>query len=154
MNTNLLSIVKQIAARYGEEALADPKRLRAFLSDLARDEPKPLRMAVSRCIEEGAYKALRNAGDAAERALCKAAIAQRVRDEHGIDPAFSSEALDILETALFGEGKIPPPPAPPDRSSASGPPAKRNAAPQPRPAPALKRIKPQDYTDKKDGTDE
>jgi hypothetical protein len=41
MNTNLLSIVKQIIAQYGEGILADPARLKAFFGDLARDEPKP-----------------------------------------------------------------------------------------------------------------
>ena len=105
MNTNLLSIVKQITAQYGEDVLDDARRLKALFGDLAKDEPKPLRMAFGRCLEAKAYTALKTAPDAAERALRKASIAQRVRDEHGIDPALSAEALDILEAALFGEAK-------------------------------------------------
>jgi hypothetical protein len=107
MNDNLLAIVKQIAAEYGEKVLAEPKRLKAFFDDLAQDAPKPLRLAFGRAVEEGAYNALKSAPDAAERALRKAAIAQRLRDEHGLDMALSGEALDILEAALFGEAKPP-----------------------------------------------
>ncbi|MDR0551608.1 MAG: hypothetical protein LBG72_06285 [Spirochaetaceae bacterium] len=102
MSTNLLHIVKQITARYGEAVLADPARLKAFFGDLAKDEPKPLRLAFGRCIEEGAYNALKTAPDAAERAERKAAIAQRLRDEHGLDPALCAEALDVLEAAMYG----------------------------------------------------
>jgi WD40 repeat protein len=108
MNSNLLNIVKQITAGYGEGILADPARLKAFFSDLARDEPKPLRIAFGRCIEASAYAVLKNVPDAAERAERKAMIAQRLRDEHGLDPALCAEALDILEAALFAERKEPP----------------------------------------------
>ncbi|GHV84613.1 hypothetical protein AGMMS50230_02210 [Spirochaetia bacterium] len=85
MNTNLLTIVKQIIAMNGEGILADPQRLKAFFSDLAKDEPKPLRIAFGRCIENGAYDALKTAPDVAERASRK---------------ALSAEALDILEAAI------------------------------------------------------
>jgi hypothetical protein len=105
MNTNLLNIVKQIITGYGEAVLADPQRLKAFFGDLAKDEPKPLRTAFGRCIEESAYNALKTAADTSERAKRKAAIAQRVRDEHGMDPMISAEALDILEAALFADKK-------------------------------------------------
>jgi hypothetical protein len=108
MNTNLLNIVKQITAEYGEAVLADPARLKAFFSDLAKDEPKPLRIAFGRCIEAGAYAALKGAPDAAERAEHKAAIARRVFDEHGIAASLCAEALDILEAALFTARKEPP----------------------------------------------
>ena len=101
MNTNLLSIVKQIIADTGEAILADPARLKAFFSDLAKDEPKPLRIAFGRCIESGAYDALKSAPDAAERALRKTSIAQKVLDEYGLDVTLCAEALDILEAALF-----------------------------------------------------
>jgi hypothetical protein len=105
MNTNVVHIVKQIIADNGEAVLNDPKRLKAFFSDLAKDEPKPLRTAFGRCIEAGAYAALKDAPDAAERAERKAAIAQRLRDEHGLDITLCGEALDILEAALPAEKK-------------------------------------------------
>jgi hypothetical protein len=100
MNTNLLNIVKRIIADYGEAVLADPQRLKAFFSDLAKDEPKPLRIAFDRCIEAGAYAALKTAQDAAERAEHKALVVQKVHDEHGLDRGLCNEALDILEAAL------------------------------------------------------
>jgi tetratricopeptide (TPR) repeat protein len=98
-----LSIVKHIAVQYGEGVLNDPARLKAFFGDLAKDEPKPLRIAFGRCVEAGAYIALKTEPDAAERSARKAAIAQRVRDEEGMDTALCAEALDILEAALFGD---------------------------------------------------
>ena len=107
MNANLLKVVKYIVAEYGEEVLADPRRLKAFFGDLAKDEPKPLRVAFGRCVEERAYDALKTAADAGERAERKAAIAQNVHDEHGLDTVFCNEALDILETALFEGVKQP-----------------------------------------------
>jgi formylglycine-generating enzyme required for sulfatase activity len=107
MNTNLVNIVKQIIAANGETVLSDPQRLKAFFSDLAKDEPKPLRTAFGRCIEEGAYNALKLEPDRNERAERKAVIAQRVHDEHGLDIALCSEALDILEAALFADKKEP-----------------------------------------------
>jgi hypothetical protein len=60
-----------------------------------------LRLAFGRCIEEGAYNALKTAPDAAERAERKAAIARRLRDEHGLDITLCGEALDILEGVLY-----------------------------------------------------
>jgi hypothetical protein len=106
MNTNLVNIVKQIISQYGEPVLADPQRLKAFFSDLAKDEPKPLRLAFGRCIEAGAYNALKPEPDAAERAERKEAIAQRLRDEHGLDITLCGEALDILEAALIEEKTV------------------------------------------------
>ena len=105
MNTNLLNIVKQIITENGEEVLNNAKRLKAFFNDLAQEVPKPLRLAFGRCIEEGAYTALKAAPDTSARAVCKAAFAQKLRDEDGLDAALSGEALDILEAALFGEAK-------------------------------------------------
>jgi hypothetical protein len=108
MNSNLLGIVQRIIAGNGEAVLDDAKRLKAFFSDLAKDEPKPLRIAFGHCIESGAYNALKTAPDAAERATRKTAIVQRLRDEHGLDAALCGEALDVLEAALFEEAKPPP----------------------------------------------
>jgi uncharacterized membrane protein YhaH (DUF805 family) len=117
MNTNLLSVVRQIIADNGEAIFNEPARLKALFGDLAKDEPKPLRLAFGRAIEAGAYDALKTAADGAERASRKTAIAQSVLDEHGLDVTLCSEALDILETALFGtvseaQPRYTPPPAP------------------------------------------
>ncbi|MDR1388518.1 MAG: hypothetical protein LBJ31_00880 [Treponema sp.] len=100
MNTSLLNVVKQITSDYGEAVLADPARLKAFFSDLAKNEPKPLRIAFGRCIEAGAYDALKDAPDATERTEHKALIVQKVHEEHGLDIGLCNEALDILEAAL------------------------------------------------------
>ena len=128
MNGNLLAVVKQITAQYGVEVLNNARQLKSLFGDFAKDEPKPLRSAFVCCIEEGAYNALKDAPHAAERSSRKASIAQRVRNEHGIDPAFCAEALDILETALFGT------------ASAAGQP--QSASPPATPQPAATRVQP------------
>jgi hypothetical protein len=111
MNVNLLDIVRRIVAEQGEGILGDPQRLKAFFSDLAKNESKPLRLAFGRCIEAGAYAALKTAPDAAERASRKAAIARRLRDDQGLDITLCAEALDIIETTLFGRAVSTAPPA-------------------------------------------
>ena len=129
MNTNLLNIVKRIIAENGERILADPARLKALFADLAKDEPKPLRVAFGRGIESGAYTALKTARDPGERAARKAAIAARLRDEHGLDLALCAEALDMLEAALYGETAAASTPSP------GQPPYYQGGSPPPYPAP-------------------
>ncbi|GMO49066.1 MAG: hypothetical protein Pg6C_11730 [Treponemataceae bacterium] len=143
MNTNLLAIVKQIITEHGEGILGDPQRLKAFFSDLAKEEPKPLRMAFGRCVEAGAYAALKTAPDQSERAGRKAAIAQRLRDEQGLDITLYAEALDVLETALYGTARsqaaYQQPNPIPAQPSAWQQPAYQQAAPyqQTNPAPVV-----------------
>ena len=132
MNINLLNIVKQIIAANGEGILSEPARLKALFSDLAKDEPKPLRVAFGRCIQNGAYIALKTAPDAADRASRKATIAQRLRDEQGLDMALCTEALDILEAVLYGSAQAaytPPPGQAPHTPAQTVPP--HLATPQP-----------------------
>ncbi|MDR2484547.1 MAG: formylglycine-generating enzyme family protein, partial [Treponema sp.] len=123
MNTNLLAVLKQMTARYGEEVLDDAERVKAGLNDLAQEEPKPIRIALVLCIESRGYTALKSAADPGERAARKAVIVQRVRKGHGTDPAFSAEALDLLEAALYGAASppVPAPPKPAGSQSAQGP---------------------------------
>jgi hypothetical protein len=131
MNTNLLSIVKKITAQYGEDILDDTKRPKAFFSDLARDVPKPLRLAFGKCVENGYHRIRKDTKTAQERREVIDSLSRRLRDEEGLDIALCAEALELLAAALFGEGQIAPPP----ESAASPPPAKQNAAPQPPSAP-------------------
>jgi tetratricopeptide (TPR) repeat protein len=102
MNANFLSIVKKIVAEQGEAILADPQRLKGWISDYAKDEPRAERLAFGRCIEYGAYAELKNT-PAAGRAAVKNRLAQRLYSEEGLDPALCAGALDLLEAALFGE---------------------------------------------------
>jgi hypothetical protein len=101
MNAHFLAVVKRIIAEQGEGILADPQRLKSIIKDYAKDEPKEERQAFGRCIEQGAYRALETAPDAAERASRKAAIARQVCAGAGLDMRRCSEALDMLEAALF-----------------------------------------------------
>jgi hypothetical protein len=101
MNANFLSIIKRIVSEQGEAILADPQRLKGWISDYAKDEPKAERLAFGRCIEYGAYGELKNAPPGS-RAAVKSHLAQKLHREVGLDAALCVGALDLLEAALWG----------------------------------------------------
>jgi WD40 repeat protein len=101
MNANFLSVIKKIISDQGEAILAEPQRLKGWISDYAKDEPKAERLAFGRCIEYGAYTELKNV-PAEGRAAVKNRLAQRLHSEEGLDTALCAGALDLLEAALFG----------------------------------------------------
>ena len=51
MNDNLLNVVKEIVSEYGESVLSEPRRISAFLADLAHDEPKAQKYTLVKCLE-------------------------------------------------------------------------------------------------------
>jgi LPS O-antigen subunit length determinant protein (WzzB/FepE family) len=110
MNTNLVNIIKRIIAEQGEDILANPQRVKGYVNDYASRESKVERLAFGRCIEHGAYAELKNAPDAEARLAVKAAVAQRVHSNEGLELALCNDALDALEAALFGIATIPAPP--------------------------------------------
>jgi TM2 domain-containing membrane protein YozV len=107
MNTNFVNIIKRIIAEQGEGILANPAQLKGFVADYAARESKPERLAFGRCIEYGAYTELKNAPDAGARQTVKAAVAQKVHNNEGLDTALCNGALDVLEAALFGIAPAP-----------------------------------------------
>jgi hypothetical protein len=101
VNTNFLTVIKKIVAEQGESILAEPQRLKGWISDYAKDEPKAERLAFGRCIEYDAYGELKNA-PAGGRAIVKGRLAQRLHHEEGLDEALCTGALDLLEAAVWG----------------------------------------------------
>jgi hypothetical protein len=112
MNTGLTAIIKRIIAEQGESILDDPQRLKGFVHDYAKNEPKEDRVAFGRCIEMGAYTGLKNAHTREERRQVKAAFLPHIQAASGFSAAQCADALDVLEAALFGI----PAPAPPQRA--------------------------------------
>jgi hypothetical protein len=103
VNTNFVAIIKRIIAEQGEDILANPQRVKGYVNDYAAAENKVERLAFGRCIEYGAYTELKKAPDAEARQRVKAAVAQRVHSNEGLDVALCHDAIDTLEAALFGE---------------------------------------------------
>jgi formylglycine-generating enzyme required for sulfatase activity len=101
MNANFLTIIKRIVSEQGEAILAEPNRLKGWISDYAKDEPKAERLAFGRCIEYGAYTELKNALPES-RAAVKKRLAQKLYNEQGLDTALCVDALDVLEAAVWG----------------------------------------------------
>ncbi|GHV61222.1 hypothetical protein AGMMS49587_04800 [Spirochaetia bacterium] len=131
MNTNLLAAIKQLTTDQGEGILADSKQVNARLSDIAAREPKPQRMAFVRCLMYGFQTDLKNT-QAPGRVACKARLAQKLRDEEGMDQTLANDTLDLLEMVLFGSVSGIPKPAPRPVPQ----PAPIPAAPPPKPVPA------------------
>ncbi|MDR2597678.1 MAG: hypothetical protein LBC76_10220 [Treponema sp.] len=107
MNTNLLAIVNRIVAEQGEGILTDAKRLFPYFSDYAKNENKEERVAFGRCIEYGAYQALKNTNTADERRRVKAGLANQVNTKTGVDRKRCADALDLLEAVMFKSAQQP-----------------------------------------------
>jgi S1-C subfamily serine protease len=100
MNTNLLSIVKQIIASHGEGILGDPQRLKPIFKNHAKNLAKEERVAFGRCIEQGFYGKIKMAKTAEDRRRLKAGLARQLQSTAGINPALAADMLDILNAAL------------------------------------------------------
>jgi hypothetical protein len=102
MNTNLVDVIKRIIAELGEDILANSQRMKGYVNDYASRESKVERLVFCRCIEYGAYMELKNTLDAQARQAVKAALAQKVNSNEGLELALCNDALDALEAAMFG----------------------------------------------------
>jgi hypothetical protein len=102
MNDNLVAVIKRIIAEQGEDILANPQRVKGYINDYATSESKVERLVFCRCIEHGAYTELKSAPDEGARLRVKAALAQKVNGNEGLELAFCNDALDSLEAAMFG----------------------------------------------------
>jgi formylglycine-generating enzyme required for sulfatase activity len=102
----LLDIIKQIVAKEGEKILSEPRRVSAFFMDLAKDEPKPQKLAFVKCLEHEFAKILK---DVAEKELpnCKESLAKKLNSEEGLELKLCKEAVDMLCAALFEEREKP-----------------------------------------------
>jgi len=124
MNTDLLNALKFAVAKSGESILSEPKVVSAFLSDLARDVPKPQKNALIKCLEHKFTEILRNV-DKEERANCKQKLAEKLKEEEGYEIALCRDTIDLLAAVLFGEENPPlPKPAPPPPKPAKPVPSK------------------------------
>jgi hypothetical protein len=102
MNNNFLAIVRRIIAEQGEDILSDPQRLKSFVSDYAKNESKPERLAFGRCIEYGFYGELKKTASADERVRLKTVLAQKLHSEQGLNLTLCAGTLDMLEAAVWG----------------------------------------------------
>jgi hypothetical protein len=109
MNTNLFAIVRRIVTDQGEAILADPARLKGFISDYAKNESRGDRLAFGRCIEGGFYALFKNTRGDAERRRLKAALLPQLQAASGQSAAVCENALDLLEALLFPPGQTAPP---------------------------------------------
>jgi formylglycine-generating enzyme required for sulfatase activity len=104
MNTNLLDVIKEVVAKYGEAILSEPKRVSASLLDLARDEPETERDAFVECLKREFTTILKSVSES-ERDNCKQRLTQRLYDEKRLDLSLCKDTLALLAAVLFGEEK-------------------------------------------------
>jgi hypothetical protein len=84
-------------------------RLKVFVSKYAKNEPKEIRLAFGRCIEQGYYRALKQTNAPEERQQMKPKIAQQMHSISKLELSLCSEAVDILEAVLYGTEPVPRP---------------------------------------------
>jgi len=102
MSNLLLSVIKEIVEKNGDTILSEPKRVSAFLADLAKYEPKPQKTTLIKCLEQGFAQILKDVS-VQDREYCKQQLAQRLHDEEGLDLILCREAIELLSEVLFGE---------------------------------------------------
>jgi len=102
MDAKLVTALKQIIDLGGDSVLSDPRRVSAYLLDLARDVPKPQKTALLKCLEHGFAQIFKDVIET-ERAACKQKLAQRLHEEEGLDLGLCGETFDLLAVVLFGE---------------------------------------------------
>jgi len=102
MNIELQDILNQIVAEQSDTILSEPKRVSSFLSDLAREVPKPQKTALIKSLEHGFAKTLKDV-PAPERNTCKQKLAQKLNEEEGLELKLCEETLELLAAVLFSE---------------------------------------------------
>jgi len=100
MNVNLLNIVNRIIAEQGEGILSNPQRVKAFFADLAKDEPKPDKVAFVYCLGHGFAQILKNPA-MPDRSLCKQRLAKKLHDEEGFDPVLCGNSVELPAAILW-----------------------------------------------------
>jgi hypothetical protein len=101
MNINLLSAVRRVVSEQGEAILANPARLKGFISDYAKNEPVGDRLTFGRCIESGYYAQFKNTRTDAERRRLKAALLPHLQAASEQSVVICQNTLDLLEAVLF-----------------------------------------------------
>jgi len=102
MNTTLLASIKWVISQHGEDILGKPVELKNHLAKHTKNEPKEQRIAFGRCIELGCYKELKKAQNENERSQIKAILIRKIHGRTGINLTICGDALDILDTVIFG----------------------------------------------------
>ena len=102
MDQIFITIIQKLVTEHGDSLLSEPRRVSAFLADLAQDVPKPQKNAFVKCLEHGFAQVLKNA-DETERDNCKQRLAGKLHEEEGLDLGLCGQTLDLLEKVLSGE---------------------------------------------------
>jgi len=112
MNNTLLDIVKEIMTNYGKNVISEPKRLSAFLSDLAKDVPKSRKNAFIKCIEYGCVQSINNIqnfytshNDSVRLTKDLQNLSHSFHNDEGYDIKLCEETIDLLYVLLFGKKK-------------------------------------------------
>jgi hypothetical protein len=118
VHTNFVSIIKQIVSQQGEAILGNPVQLKVFVRQYAKHEPKEIRLAFGRCVEQGYYRVLKQISTPEERLLMKPKIARQMHNISKLELPLCAEAVDILEAVLYGIQPVSKPQAVPAQQPA------------------------------------
>jgi len=99
MSTKLYMVIKGIVDKNGEEVLHDPRRMKSFLADLAKDEPKPIKNSFLKCLENGYVNILKNA-DETEIVQLEQRLVKKLNNDEGFDISLCEETVKLLINVL------------------------------------------------------
>jgi tetratricopeptide (TPR) repeat protein len=121
MNKNFITILQQLVAEQGKEALLNPARCKAFLADYTRGDYKKESRLLLQALEAGVQKAIITT---VELEICKLQQARVLHEEHFLTAEAAADVVDTLALVLRGEAP---------KTQAEAP--KVESAPQTKPAP-------------------
>jgi len=102
MNSTFISILQQLISEQGRDALLNPTKCKAFLSDYTHGEYKKESRLLLQALEVGVQKAI----DATEELeLCKKQQTMILQEEHFLTAEAASDVVDALALVLRGEHK-------------------------------------------------
>jgi multiple sugar transport system ATP-binding protein len=125
MEKEFIDILKKIVKEQGSEALTDPKKCKAILTDYTKNEYKKESRFLLQAVETGAAKAINSAE---ELALCKKAKIRELKEDYGLDYTVAADIVDVLALVLRGdktvtavtpEKQAAAPAAPPEQTKSS-----------------------------------
>jgi len=102
MNQDFITILQQLIAEQGKEALFTPARCKALLADYAKGECKKERRLLLQALEAGTVKAI----DATEELeLCKKQQVRNLQEELFLTEEAAADMVDTLALVLRGDNK-------------------------------------------------
>jgi hypothetical protein len=100
LDNGFVEIVKKISNEKGKDIFLEPKKLKSFLLDYAKNEYKKECSLLTAILDTDSVNFINRAENFAE---CKQFLVKSLEDEHSLSPQKSAEMLDLLFLVIHGK---------------------------------------------------